>query len=263
LLPLRTTASCACIAFGAVATAADAATVTFDRACYSPGEPVIETGAGFTPGSSVVENLTLLSNDPAGIVSSFMSPPSPVDPAGGFIRGLLAPPLGRATDRQETAMSVFTDQAVPDVPVTAQWTLTGWDVELSSPGGKVTRRGRMQVDTWGWTSAGQTLYAHWYRKGKRVKSARIGALAQPCGDLITTTRQFPFDAKPGKWKLYFSTTSPFDKAEDPAIGFSVRLRRASRASRTAAVRSSSRGRDAHALRPIGAESGRRSRTATR
>ena len=40
-------------AMGLAATNAGAASVTLDRSCYSPGDTVTETGAGFSPNGGV------------------------------------------------------------------------------------------------------------------------------------------------------------------------------------------------------------------
>jgi hypothetical protein len=82
----------------------------------------------------------------------------------------------------------------------------------------------MVVDTYGWTSAGTTLYAHYYRGGKRIKDVKIGALRGDCGDLRKRVKQFPFrNVRPGRWTVYFTGTRKYDKANDPALFFKVRV----------------------------------------
>ena len=51
----------AALAAAAIPSAAHAAAVSTDRACYSPGEVVTETGSGFTPSTDVTESLALVS----------------------------------------------------------------------------------------------------------------------------------------------------------------------------------------------------------
>jgi hypothetical protein len=66
----------------------------------------------------------------------------------------------------------------------------------------------MRVDTWGWVGAGSTLFAHYFRAGKPVKTVRIGALTEPYDDLNVKTRQFPLrSVKPGRWTVYFRVSS--------------------------------------------------------
>lgn len=225
-------ASGAALALGLLgAPAAGAApAVAYDRECYNPGQPIIETGSGFTPSSQTVETLTLIDEDAAEILAAFASPPVAVDPLGAFTRGIEAPPLARRADRRELALSAFGDPSVTE-PVTVQWTLSGWDVAISSRGGRVSRHGRMHVEAWGWQDRGEALYVHYLRGAKRVRSVRLGALSAPCGDLDVTVRQFPFAAKPGKWRFYLSTTPRFDPRA-PWVGFRVRLPKPHRPARS-------------------------------
>ena len=204
--------------------------VAYDRGCYNPGQPIIETGSGFTPGTQVVESLTLIDEDAAEILAAFASPPVAVDPLGAFTRGIKAPPLARRADRRELALSAFADPSVTE-PITVQWTLSGWDVTISSPGGRVRRHGRMRVEAWGWQARGETLYLHYVRGKKRVRSVRLGTLSAPCGDLDVSVRQFPFAAKPGKWRFYLSTTPRFDPRA-AWIRFQVRLAKPHRPARS-------------------------------
>jgi hypothetical protein len=46
------------------------------------------------------------------------------------------------------------------------------------------------------TAAGRTLYAHYVLRGKLRKTAAIGRLKGPCGDLTKNGRQFPFRPVP-------------------------------------------------------------------
>jgi hypothetical protein len=92
-------------------------------------------------------------------------------------------------------------------------------MELQSKDGKISRHGKMRVDTWDWTSRRDRLYAHYFRAGRHNTTTTIGALTAPCGDLITVVRQFPFKATPGRYRLYFSVTLKLDRADDAWISF--------------------------------------------
>ena len=73
----------------------------------------------------------------------------------------------------------------------------------------------MTIDTYGWTADGDTLYAHYYSGTTHVRTARIGAVTGPCGDLPKTVRQFPFRrVRAGQWRVFFSATRVLDKQRD-------------------------------------------------
>jgi hypothetical protein len=225
----------------ALATAAPAQTppsaagVTFDRTCYSPGEAMTQTGHGFTPNAQVLELAALLApngGDPLRTLSASLT----ADASGAFAVRLRAPNLARASDRTEQAASVFTDQAAPapapgaEPPIgpTVLWTLSAWDVKVAQwSGGTADPRRSMVVDTYGWTSAGRTLYAHYYRGTTRIRSVRIGALTGPCGNLRKTVRQFPFrGVRAGQWRVFFSATAVLDKQRDDFIRRTIVVPRA-------------------------------------
>lgn len=201
-------------------------TVALDRACYSPGEPITQTGSGFGTGSGIAENLSLL--DPANdeVLATLLAPPVTTDLEGSFIRRIRAPRLAHRTDRRERAVSTFTDQADPaNTWTSVQWTLSSWELEIEEwAAGNVKPGGAMTVDAYGWTSAGSSLYAHYYRGRTPVKHARLGALTGACGDLRRRVRQFPFRrVRPGRWTVFFSTTRKLDKRDDAWISYTVRV----------------------------------------
>lgn len=209
------------------AEAAQAATVTLNRSCYSPGETIIASGTGFTPGQ-VSETLTLTEPGSFQPLAVLFAPLITTDAQGAFARSLPAPKLARAVDRKETATSAFgdADPAATTGPTLVQWTLSNWELEIAAwRRGRANPRGWMVIDTYGWTSAASILYAHYYRNLKLVKGGvRIGALTGECGDLRKRVRQFPFaNAKSGLWKVYFTGTRLHDKRDDTSIYFNVRV----------------------------------------
>jgi hypothetical protein len=214
----------AAIAMFSSAQAAPAATATVDQACYSPGEAVVATGTGFTPGLRI-SHLVQLADPADNIFLNLLAGPAfEVDAQGGFTRELPAPELFRPEDRTELATSIFGDFTGPSGAM-VRWTLSDWKVKISAwREGKANPRGWMAIDTYGWTSAGSTLYAHYYRNLKRVKDVRIGSLTGRCGGLRKRVRQFPFsNVKSGRWTVYFTGTRVHDKQEDPSIRFRLRL----------------------------------------
>jgi hypothetical protein len=193
--------------------------VTLDAECYTPGDQVTETGSGFTPGSQVSETLSLLSG--ANPLGTLTAPLVVAGPDGTFSRAIKAPDLMNRTDRRESAMSAFADQADPSKSAVAQWTLSQWVVNVPEWNNSsiAQPRRKMTVDALGWTRLGPSLYAHYFRGSTKVKSVKLGALTGDCKDLKKRVRQFPFkNVKPGRWSVYFSTTAVFDKSND-AYGF--------------------------------------------
>jgi hypothetical protein len=161
------------------------------------------------------------------------------------------PPLARPTDRREVATSAFTDTASAEPPAVIQWTLSGWDFNFT-PLGRISTRTKLAIDTWGWTTAGDRLYVHHFRKGVHVATAEAGLLAQPCGDLAATLNLFPPRARSGRWRLYFSTTPALDRKNDAWFGFKVKLPRRRRAARTS---SAAPAIERHEQTPVSASAG--------
>ena len=207
------------------------AAVTLDAKCYTPGEPVTETGSGFTPGGQVQESLALLSEDTTPL-ATLLAPIVAAGPDGTFTRRLKAPDLMRDNDRRELATSAYADLTDPQgKSASVQWTLSAWFVDV--PEWNTARvalgdpRRKMTVDAYGWTNLGPSLYAHYYRGSTQVRSVKIGALTGDCKTLRKRVRQFPFKAvKPGLWTVYFSTTALFNKRTDAWGRYRVRVPKA-------------------------------------
>ena len=204
-----------------LAPAAAAAEVELDRRCYAPGDVITQRGSGFGPGAQVSERLSFasLAGDPLGSLSA---PSVEADADGAFTRRIGAPALRRESHRREKATSTFTGDAGGEA-ATARWTLTGWGIEVSGwTGGKAKRGRRIRVETWGWTTNGRKLFAHYFRSGGRVATVRVGRLTGPCRDLDAEVRSFRFDGvRPGAWKVYFSATRRFDRQADGWFSYNV------------------------------------------
>jgi len=204
-----------------------AAEVAFDAACYSTGDPIAQTGRGFTPNRDVAESLSLFDQRTGRVLRTLFAPLVTAGPQGEFFRRARAPALARRNDRREGAISTFTDQADPDNTAVVQWTLSDWFVDIRAwVRGRGKPRGHMVVDAYGWTFLDPTLWAHYFRRGSLVKTVRIGTLTGPCRDLRKRVRQFPFRrVRPGIWSVFFSTTRRFDRQNDPFWGYRVRVPR--------------------------------------
>jgi hypothetical protein len=168
------------------------------------------------------------------VLDQMFALPVVTDAAGNFQRGMSTPDLARPTDRRETATATFTDTASAEPPSVTQWTLSGFDF-TGGPLGRITKRTKLALETWGWTTAGDKLYVHHFRGGTRVASTEVGALVQPCGDLATTLNLFPPKARPGRWRLIFSATPVLNRKTDAWFSFKVRLKRRRAAARTASL----------------------------
>jgi hypothetical protein len=207
----------------AVPAAAEATpSVTMDKACYAPGDMITQRGTGFTPGAEILESLALLDPETSDRFGQLVAPPVTADAHGSFLRRIAAPPLARAADRREKAVSAFTDQGQP--AAAAAWTLTAWRVDVRQwMAGRANPGRTMLVDAYGWTS-GTSLYAHYYRGRAAVKSVRLGALRGSCGDMRKRVLQFPFRRpRRGRWTVYFSATRRLDKRTDPFWFYKVRV----------------------------------------
>jgi hypothetical protein len=201
--------------------------VRLDRRCYSPGEAITQTGSGFTPGAEVVESLTLVDPRTGQLLWRGFADPVTADGQGAITNRIAAPRLARRRDRREAAFSSFTDQADPENKVAfVQWILSDWSIRIRAwARGNGKARGAMVIDTYGWTSEGPSLYAHYYRGRALIKDVKVGALGGPCGDLRKRVRQFPFrGVRPGRWTVYFSATRRLNRRNDAFFFFRLRVR---------------------------------------
>jgi hypothetical protein len=206
-------------ALAAPALAAAAPTVGTDLPCYSTGQPIGLSGAGYTPGGDVAVIFTL--NGAHG--SNFVSAKDPLkaDAAGGISGRLPAPQLASDSDLRETVTMTANDQARLDpnalaVPpeetfAATQFQLSAVDV-LVGPWllGHVNPRALTTFKVVGWEPF-RRVYAHYFLSGKRIKTVEIGAVSGPCGDLTKKVRQFPFRPVPaGRYRIRFTGTPFFD-----------------------------------------------------
>jgi hypothetical protein len=207
-----------CAATAAAQTTPSGPAVAFDRSCYAPGDAITEHGQGFSPGGDVLETVSLLSDlNPVATLNAQQT----ADASGNFTAMLRAPRLAKASDRSEIALSAFTDQATgsPTGPSVTQWTLSAWDMKITQWRNRIADPSKsMSIDTYGWTTAGSNLYAHYFRGTTRVKTVKIGALTGECGNLKRRVRQFPFKrVKAGRWQVLFSATAALNKERDSFI----------------------------------------------
>ncbi len=201
------------------AVAAAAPTVNADLPCYSPGQSIRLTGAGYTPGGDVAMLFSLSGAHGSNVVSA--RDPLTADAAGGINGRVAAPPLASDNDLRETVTMTANDQARlgPTGPVgppedsfaTTQFTLSAADV-LVVPWliGHVNPRALTTFKVMGWEPY-RKVYAHYFLNGKRIKTVEIGSVSGPCGDMTKKVRQFPFRPVPaGRYRIRFTGTPFYD-----------------------------------------------------
>ena len=205
--------ACATAVLSAPAAAA-APTLSTDQQCYAAGRDVSTlTGSGFTPNGQVAMALSRLAGDPGTFTTT-------AGPTGGFVVRVEVPSFDWFGLRAWEAMALpvtATDTALAaanpalgpaGVTATATATYTDWGVRVPAwAAGKGHPRRLMTVTALGWRSEGKTMYAHYTRGGKLVKTVRIGALTGPCGSTTRHLREFPFRPVPaGTWRVQFDTS---------------------------------------------------------
>jgi len=73
--------------------------------------------------------------------------------------------------------------------------------------------------TFGWTPLTGTLYAHYVRAGRLVRTVPLGRLRGPCGDLVRPMREFPFRPVPaGSYRVQFDNRRAFTTT-GPRMGY--------------------------------------------
>jgi hypothetical protein len=239
-MPILPPVAAAAVVLGAIAalpsTAAAAPTLHADRACYTPGQPILVTGGGYTPRGQVIFLATLRGDR---VTTSFpLGSPLTTDAAGALSARLAAPDLGSDRDIREQLTISANDQAramvQPPLPPAeqsgiVQVTLSQWALGVRAwVDGTGDPRASTDLVAVG-CEPFRRIYAHYFVRGTRVRSVRVGAVSGPCGDLRRRIRQFPFRPVPaGIWTVYFSPTRVFDRR-----GAWIRAR--VRVSRSAAV----------------------------
>jgi hypothetical protein len=193
---------------GALALAAPSAalaqqpTLQFDRSCYTDGQGMVFTGAGYTPGGQV--DLIFVSDfearagytahaDAAGALN------------GSAVVGDAEMLLPEGEDRETvlvTANDVTRIQADQQPPESqfgfSQFTFTRW--QGFSPGRFVPGK-RAMVGIYGWAFAAGKVAWFLFQKGSRtVASVKVGRLDDGCGDRTAKIR-VPRGLKPGAYRV--------------------------------------------------------------
>jgi len=218
----------------APAAAAQAPTLQFDRACYAEHQPMVFSGAGFTPGGTV--DLLVSALDPSAVFGQIETTAD----ATGAVSGSPA-----AVEKQFLAESEVREQRLASAndrtrieqgadPATqaafATFTFTRW--MAFSPRRLVAGR-KAPVEIFGWAfAAGQTAYYLLRKGGRTVASVKVGTITGDCGDLDKRVR-VPRKVRPGAYKAYLST----DPRGPGTRGAWLRVKVTRKASASAAARS--------------------------
>jgi hypothetical protein len=205
-------------ALAAPALAAAAPTVSTDLPCYSPGQPIALSGAGYTPGGDVAIFFNL-----AGAHGHNLVTPNPLkaDGAGGLTGRLPAPDLASDNDLRETVTISANDQVrlapgAPPLPPEETFGMTQFELSavdaLVRPwfSGRGNPRALTTFKVVGWEPF-HKVSVHYLLNGKRIKTVLVGSVSGPCGDLTKKMRQFPFRPVPaGRYRIRFTGTPFYD-----------------------------------------------------
>jgi hypothetical protein len=225
----RAAAVAALVAAAAPAAAAAQPTLGVDRPCYSTGDVIAVSGAGYTPGGTV--SLTFAG---AGMRHSELRADLAGDLRASFevgeqdVEGLLA----RDESQREVLLAAVeqpptADPAVPPAGATTFFVLSRFGFWWDQDDDAFRPRRRLAIDVVGFAGhARRTLYLHYLRDGRRVATVSLGRLRGPCGTLRRTlARAFPMDrVRAGTWRLAFTLSRTNPRAL-PRLEWDVRVRR--------------------------------------
>jgi hypothetical protein len=215
----RRTAALTAAAVLVPAAAAQAGTVTLNKACFVKRvETMVVTGSGFAPGT----DLTLTGD---GVYTTVTT-----DGNGAFQTGIPAPDNGIGDD-VATARSIVgvtlnvENPADPSQNASVSYKVSNFAVD-SGTGAKSPHTKR----TWHFVGfpAGQTVYGHFLFKRHLRGTQRFGKTGGPCGTLTAHAPGLPrkVAARNGVWTVQFDTAARYSAATRPAwIGrFPIYLR---------------------------------------
>ena len=233
---LRSLLAVLVVALAAIAPAAaraqDGPTLSFDMPCYSPGDRMEFSGAGYTPGGSVRLGFNTLAPeseigtfdtlaDEGGAIADWIQTPDPDDILQSTVFSGM---LGVAAVDQ-IRIEAGTEPEHQSSPKTS-FRLSRWEVQLAQPNGARVRAAKpMRVTAVGYTHAiGKHLYVHYTRAGKRLKTVKLGRLGGDCGDRQKRLpRALPRGLRPGRYELDFNH-SAMNAPRTPGLWHKLRLR---------------------------------------
>jgi hypothetical protein len=216
LAGIAVTACCVLPAAGAMAAQASAATLTANKACYAnpdpeQGAPMVITGAGFVPGTTV----TLTGgSDP-------VPPTALADASGSVSIPAHAPELGlknftpSAGTRTVTATADNPDgtQTIATLPVRAA------NLSIATKPHQVrdVSKDKVMYSMSGFVR-GKHVFGFWRSKNKTVGTIKFGKTHGACGMLKQKALLFPGGhPKNDTYKVTFENTSKYSKNAFPRI----------------------------------------------
>lgn len=192
----------------AAPSAARAASIAVDRACYAdPSErrdTVRLTGTGFTPNAQY--QVTLDGQPFAGGTGT-------TDGSGNLTGSFIAPDLPSGSNQHTFRVGVQEGANAPETAFTVSNLVADFTPASGDP---KTLRVRFKFFGFGLSDAAPPptpVYVHYVRPGdgKVQKTVRLGTARGACGAITRTARRrlFPFTPKAGTWKLQFDAQQKY------------------------------------------------------
>lgn len=212
-----------------VAVAQAAPTLELDRACYMPGQTMTVTGGGYRPNGDVM--VTFGWEGRHGRDSGWID--TRADANGEIFARLDAPGLASSRDLFEDGVALGSNlQREGEPPLDPSNAVSFGLSELAVlnrdwGANRVDPRRRSTFSFRGFQAAGPVVYAHYVRRGRLVKTVRMGATRGPCGDLRVRIRQFPFRPVPaGSYTVVFDGARAWPNSTDGVRWPRIRVPRA-------------------------------------
>jgi hypothetical protein len=211
LAGIAVTICCAAPAAGTLAAQASAATLSADKACYvnadpAQGAPMVVTGSGFVPGSSVQ-----LSGG-----TTFGS--STADAAGNVSFTAAAPELPTTAPASKTTTLTATAQNPDGTQTIAGVRVHSANLAVATKPGSVRNVGKDKV-TFNFSGfvPGKRIYGYYLRK-KVVAKAKYGRATGPCGTLKEKALLYPGGHPThDEYKVTFESSSTYNKNAFPRV----------------------------------------------
>lgn len=200
-------AGAALILLAAAPAAASAATLRLNRECYTRNQRVSVSGTGYAPnqiqtillnGKPVSATNTTLRSDATGRIKGFFPAPAP------FAR--------------RTSVRTYALTAGPGGSVAARTSFKVVHTNIGVVPPFITA-GYVTYSALGFTY-GRSLYVHYLRGSRLLRTSRIGGLSDPCGSLKKKVRMFLFrPVRPGTYTLVFDNSARYSSGYRPNFSF--------------------------------------------
>ncbi len=205
-LPARL-AGAALIALAATIPAtASAATLQFDRQCYTRNQPVRVSGAGYQPNQT---QTIFLGGTALGTLKS--------DGAGSIAGRFPAPaPFRRVTSVRTYRVTASASSTGSPVAARAILQVVHTNIGVTPP---FITPGFVTYRALGFTYS-RSLYVHYLQGTRHLRTKFIGTLSGPCGSLTKKVRMFLFrPVKPGSYTLIFDNSARYLASYRPNFSF--------------------------------------------